>query len=111
MEVNFQILFSTCIIVLQIISITVIATGFRILQQTIEDSSKQKISAIESHSRREQKTGGGSRAEKHAGAETKRTDHLYPVPDEEGLLFIERIKLDKKYPVTGVNITANKKKK
>lgn len=100
MEVSLQILFFACIIASQVILITIIAKGFKILKGTV-NFVKQESLMVETDSYEEHETGdkGGTGGE---------TDDLYPTSESEELLFIKEVELNKEDPVTEINIIVDR---
>lgn len=99
MGVNLQILFFAGIIALQVILITIIVRGFKILRGAV-NFTKQ-----EGHVKNKKK------ARIHIEGEEKEIKKLYKIPEGEELLFIKQVILNKENPVTEMNITADRKEK
>lgn len=110
MGVNLQILFFISIIALQVILITTIIKGFKTFRETV-NFMKQKGSTVEICSCKEYKAKNKKNAEKPTEKREKRIKNLDKTSKGEELLFMEQVKLNKKDPITKINITVDRKEK
>ncbi len=110
MGINLQISFFTSIIILQMILIAIAIKGFETLQEKV-NLLEQKVSIMEIRGYREYKAENKKEIENSAeknSTEEKEMKSLCQTSGDEELLFIKQLKLDKRNPITEINIVANK---